>query len=190
MMVITNKMIGIIVRLSRVFAVRTSKYTALVPPTSDVGSAACANSRIFGISFPASTLSGALSNVRFKTILLFTIFAFGSGCPGTGIPSNIGAICETPGAFFNAAVTASALSALTTTCVGLPSPPGKWVSKSFCPTTDSGLPVKVSTVPIPSAFKVVDANANNKRIDPEIAQAFRGFFPIVFPTFAQGPDIT
>ncbi len=113
--VIAIKIIGIIVLLSRSFAVRTSKYTALVPPTSAVASAFLARSRIAGMSLPASTLSGALSKVTFKMALLFTIFTGGNGCPGIGMPSNWGAISVTPGAPLSAAVTASILSALTTT---------------------------------------------------------------------------
>ena len=155
-----------------------------------MASAACASSRIFGISFPASTLSGALSNVRFRIALPSTILIFGIGWPGIGIPSSIGITSLTPGALLTAAVTAPILSAETTIWVGSPSPPGKCLSNNFCPTTDSGLPVNVSTVPMPSAFKVVEANARANKNNEEITQARRGCLPIPLPTFDHVPDIT
>ncbi|CAB4555830.1 unannotated protein [freshwater metagenome] len=66
------------------------------------------------MSFPASTLSGALSRVTFNIARPFTIFTSGSGWPATGMPSSIGTTSVTPGAFFIAAVTAPILSAATT----------------------------------------------------------------------------
>ena len=50
--------------------------------------------------------------------------------------------------------------------------------------------MKVSTVPMPSAFNVVDAKAKINNTEPEITQALRGFLPMVFPTFDHIPDIT
>ena len=108
MIVITSKMIGIIVLLSLLLAFRTSLYTALVPPTNDVSSAALASSRILGMSFEASTLSGALSSVTFKMALLLTTFIT------LVIGSAKGTISVTPGAFLTATVTASILSTATT----------------------------------------------------------------------------
>ena len=106
------------------------------------------------------------------------------------VRSICGATLVTPGAVNTRSATLSILSAATTIWVGSPSPPGKCVSSSLCPTTDSGLPVNVSTVPSPSVFKVVDAKANIKRTAAEITQALRGFLSIVFPTFDQRPDNT
>ena len=142
------------------------------------------------MSFPASTLSGALSRVTLRIARLPTTFIAGSGCPGTAKPSSCGVISVTPGAFFRAAVTAPTLSTETTTWVGSPSPPGKCFVSNFCPTTDSGFPVKVSTVPIPSAFSVVDANAKSRRTDPEITQALRGLRSMELPTFDHVPEST
>ena len=79
-----------------------------MPPTNEVSSAAFANSRILGMSFDASTLSGALSSVTFKIALLLTTFIT------LVIGSTKGTICVTPGAFLTAAVTASILSTATT----------------------------------------------------------------------------
>ena len=45
-------------------------------------------------------------------------------------------------------------------------------------------------MPIPSAFKLVELNAKANKTTPVIAQDFRGFLPMVFATFDQGPDIT
>ena len=62
-----------IVLLSRLLAVRTSKYTALVPPTNEFASTAWAIWRIPGMSFPASTLSGALFRVTLRIAFPSTI---------------------------------------------------------------------------------------------------------------------
>ena len=77
-----------------------------MPPTRAEASAALANRRISGISFPASTLSGALSSVTLRIARLLTIFTCGRGFPGIGTPSSCGVISVTPGAFLSAAVTA------------------------------------------------------------------------------------
>ena len=66
------------------------------------------------MSFPASTLSGALSKVTFNMARPFTILTSGVGPPSNAIPSNIGTTSVTPGAFLTAAVTAPILSAATT----------------------------------------------------------------------------
>ena len=82
------------------------------------------------------------------------------------------------------------MSAATTIWVGSPSPPGKCVSSNFWPTTDSGFPVKVSIVPIPSAFKVGANEASSNKNAPETIHARLGFFSITLPTLLQVPDIT
>ena len=79
-----------------------------MPPTNEVSSATRASSRILGMSFDASTLSGALSSVTFKIALLFTTFMT------LVIGSTKGTIPVTPGAFLTAADTASILSTATT----------------------------------------------------------------------------
>ena len=50
--------------------------------------------------------------------------------------------------------------------------------------------MNVSTVPIPSAFKVVEAPAKPKRITPVIIQALRGLRPMPLAIFDQEPVIT
>ena len=125
-----------------------------------------------------------------RIALLFTTLISGTGPPGIAKPSSNGVAEVTPGALITAAATASNLSTFTTICVGSPSPPGKCVSNNFCPTTDSGLVVKVSTVPMPSALSVVEVNANANKITPVTTHAFRGLRPIVFPSFDHTPPRT
>ena len=142
------------------------------------------------MSFPASTLSGAAARVTLRIARPFTTLTSGAGCPATGAPLSIGATSVTPGADLIAAETNAILFASTTICVGSPSPPGKCLTSNRCPTTDSGLPVNVSTVPIPSAFRVVDVRAKPNRIIPVITQDLRGLRPIPLATFDHAPVIT
>ena len=47
-----------------------------------------------------------------------------------------------------------------------------------------------STVPIPSAFSVVEVKANANKIAPVTTHALRGLRPIVFPSFDHTPSST
>ena len=50
--------------------------------------------------------------------------------------------------------------------------------------------MKVSIVPSPSVFRVVEANAKSSRIEPVTTHALRGFRPTDAPTFDQRPLMT
>src|SRR5665647_2537905 len=143
----TARIAGMMTRRSRSLDCRTSKLTAVLPPTRTSGPTVSRVARSFSTTAWAAELSAAGVKVAWTRTLPSTTFG---GTPGA-CPTNAEA---TPSTDFTSASTFSALAWGAMICTGDPEPAGKCFARTSWPVTESTLLRKICDWVTPPALRV------------------------------------